>query len=304
MGRLAPSPTGPLHVGHARTFLLAWWAARAKGGQVVLRLEDLDPERCRPEYDAWVREDLQWLGLDWDSESRQSERAAQIAALADTLIRDGLAFPCVCSRSDLRTAVAAPHGPPVAGYPGTCRGLYASVADALAKTGKAAAIRFHGRGLTAGPSDRFTGAPFFPSGPDDFVIVRRDGIPAYHLAVVVDDGSSNVTEIVRGDDLLASTPLHLELYGALSLPPPEYFHIPLVVNEFGQRLAKREAGLSLRELRSAGVRPDQVVAWVAQSAGMQALRGASAAHYIAAFRMADVPRHAVALPVAGFANMG
>ena len=279
-GRLAPSPTGRLHVGHARTFLAAWWSARARGGRVVLRIEDLDGERCRAEFSDAILRDLEWLGLDWDGPPRlQSAGLERIEAALEHLERAGLAYACTCSRADLQRASSAPHegaerAP--APYPGRCRGRYVSRASARAQSGTPAALRFRvpaePPGRTVEFADLLAGPQCFdaPSELGDFVVARRDGWPAYQLAVVVDDAADGVGEVVRGEDLLASTARQWLLQAALGLAHPRWAHVPLVVDERGERLAKRTAGLALGELRAAGCDPRALVRWVAESLGQPA----------------------------------
>lgn len=278
-GRIAPTPTGFLHLGHLATFRCAWQRARTAGGTLVFRNEDIDPQRCRPEYAAAAIEDLRWAGLDWDegpdvggphAPYDQSARAAGFREACEQLVRDGHAFFCTCSRRDLAEAAAAPHddggAEPV--YPGTCR------ERRVRPEGGAAAIRFR---VPDGEPVEFTdgrlGPQCFVAGRDfgDFVIWRRDDAPAYELAVVVDDAAMGITEVVRGEDLLLSTARQMLLYRALGREPPAFFHCPLVRDAEGRRLAKRHAALSLRELRARGVAPGElgrpVGHWKAASAG-------------------------------------
>ena len=298
VGRLAPSPTGRLHLGHARSFLLAWWSARARGGRVLLRIEDLDQERAREEWRAAIVEDLTWLGLDWDGPVEvQSEHLEGIGPAVDRLVTTGRAYPCVCTRREVREAASAPHdetldsGEPA--YPGTCRGRFDSLAQAEAVSGRRAALRFAVGGAD-GTGDDGTTVPFEDSlhGPQavdlarhasDFVILRKGGLPAYQLAVVEADARSGVTEVLRGDDLLVSTARQLLLQRALGLPHPRWLHVPLVVDAAGERLAKRRGGLSLAELRQAGLQPEQLCAWAARSAGLDAPEPATAAELLAAW---------------------
>ena len=258
-GRLAPTPTGFLHLGHWATFRIAWERARAAGGVLVYRNEDIDPQRCRPEYAAAAREDLRWAGLDWDEGPDvggafgpydQSARLALYRGACERLVRDGRAYFCTCSRRDLAEAAVAPHddgAEPI--YPGTCRGRQV-------RPEGGAAIRFR---VTEGEPVEFIdgrlGPQRFVAGRDfgDFVLWRRDDAPAYELAVVVDDAAMEITEVVRGEDLLVSTARQLLLYRALGAEAPLFFHCALVRDRDGRRLAKRHAALSLRELRAQGV---------------------------------------------------
>lgn len=269
MGRLAPSPTGLLHLGHARTFLLAWWSVRSRGGRIVLRLEDLDGDRAKPEWSDAALRDLEWLGLDWDGPPRlQSDHLNDMLAVADALESEGRAYPCVCSRSDIRSAASAPHGTTgETPYPGTCRDRFASRTHARDCTGLDPGLRFR---VPDGPvtfSDGIVG----PTSADpsrecgDFLILRRDARPSYQLAVVVDDIAQGITEVLRGDDLLPSTARQELLYRALDHHPPTWLHVPLVHDNGGQRLAKRDASLALAELRAAGTDPRTLATWALRS---------------------------------------
>ena len=298
VGRLAPSPTGWLHLGHARSFLLAWWSARAAGGRVVLRLEDLDRSRVRPEQvEACVR-DLAWLGLDWDGPIRlQSEGERELRAAADELAARGLSYACVCTRREVEEAIAAPHdAEPV--YPGTCRGRFASLEQAERATGRRAALRLATPDVALRLLDRVHGP--FESRPareaGDFPLTSRDGQVAYQLAVVVDDARQGVSEVVRGDDLLASTGRQALLADLLGLPRPSWAHVPLVVDLEGRRLAKRTDALALGALRERGVAPERVVAWAARSAGLEVPPRVRAADVLPAFDLARLPRAPVPAP--------
>jgi glutamyl-tRNA synthetase len=280
-GRYAPSPTGAIHLGNARTALLAWLDARARGAAFVMRVEDLDRSRASAEAEARLLDDLRWLGLDWDEGPdrggpfgpyRQSERAARYDEAIARLVAAGRAFPCACSRADVARAASAPHAGDEEGprYPGTCRGLPAAEVEARAAAqGRAPAMRFDGRGEAFYFDDELRGAVATgPGGVDDFVLRRADGASAYQLAVVVDDAAMGVTRVVRGDDLLASTPRQLALYAALALPAPAFAHVPLVLAPGGERLAKRTRPASVADLRARGVAPEAVVGALAASAGL------------------------------------
>lgn len=278
-GRLAPSPTGVLHLGNARSFLLAWLDARARGGEIVLRIEDLDGPRVKTGAEAAALEDLRWLGLDWDGAPlRQSERSAHYAAALRRLAAAGLAYPCVCSRKDVESAASAPHaGEDGPIYPGSCRGRFADAEAARAQGGRPAAWRFRvpepgdPRGQIE-VEDRLRGRLRWDAGRDlgDFVIVKSDGVAAYQLAVVVDDAAQGVNAVVRGDDLLASAARQTMLQAALGLPTPRYAHLPLVVGADGRRLAKRHGDTSLRHFRADGVSAAAIVGWLAQVSGLRA----------------------------------
>jgi len=261
-GRIAPTPTGLLHLGHFATFWTAHQRARQAGGRLILRTEDIDPQRCRPEYAEAAIEDLRWAGLDWDegpdvggpsAPYEQSQRLDHFRASLDALRHKGLVFACRCSRRDLAGAAVAPHDEadePL--YPGTCRDL--DIDPAL----EPVCWRFRvPEGEEVSFVDGRLGAQTFTAGKEfgDFVVWRRDDAPSYELAVVVDDAGMEITEVVRGEDLLLSTARQLLLYRALRLKAPEFYHCPLVRDEKGRRLAKRTAGLSLRALREQGVEP-------------------------------------------------
>jgi glutamyl/glutaminyl-tRNA synthetase len=268
-GRLAPSPTGYLHLGHARTFWVAHQRARASGGRLVFRNEDLDFQRCKPEFVNAMYEDLRWLGLDWDegpdagglfAPYSQSQRRNLYLAAWRRLRDGGFIYPCTCSRKDLEQALQAPHEeddePP---YPGTCRKKTAAARDYESPAG--VSWRFTvPDGESVVFDDLYSGPQEFVAGADfsDFLIWRRDDIPAYQLAVVVDDAAMQITEVVRGADLLKSTARQLLLFSALGDAAPQYFHCPLMRDEKDLRLAKRHDALSLRALRRRGDSPKQL----------------------------------------------
>jgi len=299
VGRLAPSPTGLLHLGHARTFLVAWWRARSAGGRLLMRLEDLDGPRAKPELADAALADLRWLGLDWDGpEYVQSSGTAEIAAAAERLEASGAAYACVCSRGDVRSAQSAPQqGDTEPRYPGTCRGKFVSLAAAEAATGKAAGLRLR---VPLGPitvRDELLGEQQYDVQEEvgDFLIAKRDRAPAYQLAVVVDDARQGVTEIVRGADLLPSAARQQLLQQALGLPAVRYLHVPLVVDEAGRRLAKRHDDLSLKELREGGTDPRAIVAWAARSCGIRCAPRVTARVALIDFSLARLPRSSVVL---------
>lgn len=270
MGRLAPSPTGVLHLGNARSFLLAWLSVRSRGGELQLRIEDIDGPRLKAGAAAAALEDLRWLGLDWDGEPIwQSRRTEHYDRATAALVAAGQAYPCVCSRKEIEQAASAPHEPwlDATPYPGICRGRYVSVDAARDATGREPALRFAVDVAEVPFADGFRGPE---KGPirGDFVIRKRDGGAAYQLAVVVDDAAGGVTEVLRGDDLLPSTPRQLLLYQALGLRPPRFLHVPLVVGPDGRRLAKRHGDTSLRHLRAAGASADQLVGYLAERGGL------------------------------------
>ena len=273
VGRLAPSPTGALHLGNARTFMVAWLRARAQGGKVVLRMEDLDHPRDKPGAAQAAVEDLRWLGFDWDEEYVQSARTALYRDALARLRAAGLVYPCVCSRRDVERAQAAPHAGEQLFYPGTCRGRFASWAAAqaaLRAAGRTPCWRFRvPEGAVVRFEDVFAG-PFeqdVARSLGDFPLARDAAGAGYTLAVVVDDAAMGVSEVVRGDDLLPATPAQILLYRALGLPPPAFCHVPLVVGPDGRRLAKRHGDTRLAAYRAAGVRPEALVGRLAATCG-------------------------------------
>jgi glutamyl-Q tRNA(Asp) synthetase len=255
--RFAPSPTGQLHLGHAYSAALAHKAAQESNGRFLLRIEDLDQTRSRPEFVAGIEEDLRWLGLEWDGEPFvQSQRGEHYAAALERLKTKGLVYPCFCTRSDIAAALNAPHGAAPLRYPGTCRGLSddpekrattphswrLDSAKAIESVGLPSWIEYDGRKFNA-TADEI----------DDEILARKDAPAAYHLACVVDDAASGVNLVARGMDLRSSTPVQRLLQILLELPAPRYLHHPLVVHQDGRRLAKRDKAPTLRTLREDGV---------------------------------------------------
>lgn len=266
-GRFAPSPTGRMHLGNVFTALLAWLSVRSQDGEMVLRIEDLDPDRSREEYVRALKEDLRWLGLTWDREMpRQSGRGEVYARHFDRLARQNLVYPCYCTRNELHSA-SAPHaedGRLI--YAGTCRGLTAE--ERVAK-GRRPAWRVHVPEEEIVFSDGVYGPQRENLARDcgDFILRRSDGVYAYQLAVVCDDALGGVTEVVRGRDLLDSTPRQLWLYRRLGYPTPCFFHVPLLVAPDGRRLSKRERDLDLGCLRRR-YRPEELIGKLAHLAGL------------------------------------
>lgn len=262
-GRFAPSPTGPLHVGNLRTALLAWLFARKAGARFLVRVEDLDRQRVKPGVEAAQLADLRSLGLEWDGEVvRQSERLDLYEESINRLDGEGLLYPCFCTRADIRAASSAPHGVP-GRYPGTCRDLTKKERAEREASGRSPALRVRGEGNEISFDDRLLGRLIYPV--DDFVVRRNDGTPAYQIAVVVDDAEQAVGEVVRGADLADSTPRQILLADLLGLEAPSYAHVPLVVGEDGERLAKRHRAVTLEDRRRAGESPEDVLAWMARS---------------------------------------
>ncbi len=269
VGRLAPSPTGGLHVGHARTFLIAWLAARSAGGRMVLRIEDIDTTRVRPGAAEGAIADLRWLGLDWHAGPYvQSERMAAYQEALERLKRDDLVYPCTCTRAEIARAASAPHaedeGP---SYPGTCS--HRSAADATRLGDRPFAWRFRVDRVAVAWLDLFKGPMTIEPARlgGDFLVARSPFAPSYQLAVVVDDLAMGVTQVIRGDDLVPSTPRQILLARALGGRPPSYGHVPLVVEPDGRRLAKRDGSIKLATLREQGVDPRRLVGWIARSCG-------------------------------------
>ena len=267
IGRFAPSPSGRMHLGNVFSAMMAWLSVRSQDGEMVLRIEDLDPDRCRREYAETLKDDLRWLGLDWDREQTpQSQRTAAYAAEFERLRDLGLVYPCYCSRGELHAA-SAPHATDGRVlYAGTCRNL--TEAQRAAKT-KAPAWRLMVPDRVYGFEDGLQGHFEENLARDcgDFLIRRADGVYAYQLAVVTDDGQGGITEVVRGMDLLDSTPRQLYLYELLHLTPPQFSHVPLLVAPDGRRLSKREKDLDLGVLRQ-NYTPEQLLGRLAHLAGL------------------------------------
>ena len=297
-GRLAPSPTGFLHLGNAWSFLAAWLGVRSQGGKLVLRIEDIDPARARGEYVDALVEDLTWLGLDWDEGPAasglsdadphghtQSLRGDIYTAALAFLERKGAVYPCYCTRKELRDLAGAPHvddaGAP---YPGVCRRLSPRERKEREASGRRAALR-----LACPPETpwSFEDGVYGPRSMTlagcggDFALRRSDGVFAYQLAVVVDDIAMGVTQVVRGRDILASTPRQMYLYSLFDREPPAYSHVPLILDHGGERLAKRHASLTLRALREADVVPATILGWLAASVGLRNAFAPILAHELA-----------------------
>jgi glutamyl-Q tRNA(Asp) synthetase len=273
--RFAPSPTGLLHLGHAASALLAFAAAREGGGRFILRIEDIDATRCRPEFEAAILEDLAWLRLSWEEPvRRQSEHMADYGNALAKLKARGLIYPCFCTRADIAREIAgaagAPHGPDGPVYPGTCRGL----AEAE-RARRIAAGEPHAWRLDVGAALTQTGALEWedeergrimaePAMFGDVVLARKETPASYHLAVTVDDALQGITLVTRGADLFAATHVHRLLQALLGLPTPRYRHHPLLLDETGKRFAKRDRSLTLRALREAGRSPEEIREMIAR----------------------------------------
>ena len=261
-GRFAPSPSGPLHLGNLRTALLAWLFARAAGARFLVRVEDLDPVRSRPEHEAGQLDDLRALGLDWDGPVvRQSERRGRHREALEELRAAGRVYPCWCTRAEIRAAASAPHEPaPEGAYPGTCRRLTVAQRGERERSGRPPALRLDAGARRVVFEDRLHGR--VEGTVDDVVLWRNDETPAYNLAVVVDDADQGVGEVVRGDDLLDSTPRQLLLATLLGLTAPRHAHVPLVIGPDGRRLAKRHGAVTLDNgLRAARTRAAPSDGW-------------------------------------------
>lgn len=268
-GRFAPSPSGPLHVGNLRTALLAWLFARSAGARFLVRVEDLDPGRSRRAHEAGQLADVAALGLDHDGPvMRQSERHDRHREALEQLRAAGRVYPCWCTRAEIREAASAAHGPLAEGaYPGTCRRLTTAQRAQREQSSRPAALRLDARGERVAFADRLHGP--VEAVVDDLVLWRGDGAPAYNLAVVVDDGDQGIGEVVRGDDLLETTPRQLLVGRLLGLPAPAYAHVPLVLGRDGRRLAKRHGAVTLADLAAArGWRPADALGWMATSLGL------------------------------------
>jgi glutamyl-tRNA synthetase len=257
-GRFAPSPTGDLHVGNLRTALLAWLFARSQSARFLMRVEDLDTGRVRPGLEARQLADLRAIGIDWDGPVvRQSERQELYAGALARLDAGGLLYRCWCTRAEIREAASAAHGPlPEGAYPGTCRELAAAQVAEREASGRPPAWRVRADDAAVTFTDRVCGP--FTGAVDDFVVRRNDGVHAYNLAVVVDDGAQAIGEVVRGADLLESTPRQLWLGERLGLPAPGYAHVPLMLGPDGARLAKRHGAVTLAERAALGQSPADV----------------------------------------------
>jgi len=261
ISRFAPSPTGYLHLGHAYSAWTAWRRADV----FRLRLEDIDPARCRPEYAAAIEEDLRWLGLDWDGEVRvQSAHMPEYAAALEVLQSRRLLYPCFCTRADIARAIAAPHGAEAL-YPGTCRHLSAAARAEKIATGTPYALRLDNElaRQQAGPLRFFEQASGWvdaaPEHLGDVVLARKDAPASYHLCVVNDDAVQHINHVIRGEDLRPATHIHVLLQNLLDLPTPVYAHHRLLTGPDGKRLAKRDKAASLRELRQAGTKPEAIL---------------------------------------------
>ncbi|WP_094603971.1 Glutamate--tRNA ligase 1 [Sporomusa silvacetica DSM 10669] len=296
-GRFAPSPTGEIHLGNAWTALLAWLQVRAAGGTMVLRVEDLDPDRSRTEYGEKLMVDMKWLGLDWDEGPDvggyyapycQAERRGLYQAALERLTAAGLVYPCYCTRAEL--AASAPHG-------GENERVYAGICRRRKLDDARQVIRHPALRLAVPPgeicfSDLHAGfrSQDISREIGDFIMRRSDGIHAYQLAVVVDDAAMNITHVLRGDDLLSSTPRQLLLYRLLGLKAPVFTHVPLLIDQEGHRLSKRQQALSIAVLRERGVKAESIIGYLAWKAGLlERCQQVKASELIAGFAVDKLP---------------
>ncbi|HEY3585815.1 MAG TPA: tRNA glutamyl-Q(34) synthetase GluQRS [Myxococcaceae bacterium] len=298
-GRFAPSPTGRLHLGNAWAAVLGWLWTRSQGGEFLLRIEDLDTARSRPELTDALLADLAWLGLGFDGAPLfQSRRLELYHAAFDRLRATGRVYPCFCTRSEIARAASAPHGPADEGprYPGTCLALSPAQSADRART-RPPAWRFRPHeGLTE-VHDLLHGTFVQDVAREvgDFVVLRNDGVPSYQLAVVVDDADTGITHVLRGDDLLGSTPRQVQLCEALGLPVPVYAHVPLLLGPDGKRLAKRAGTPSLAELRERGIEPERLIGLLAGWAGLGDGSPIGLRDLIPKFALGRIPRTPIAV---------
>lgn len=306
-GRFAPSPSGRMHLGNLFCALLSWLSVKSQGGEWILRIEDLDTARCRPDYARQVEEDLRWLGLAWDEGGSaggpdapyfQSERTALYEAALARLRGMGRVYPCFCTRAQLHAASAPHREDGLTVYPGTCRGLTAEDIARREAAGRKGALRLRVPEETVTFTDGHLGevTEYLPTDCGDFLLRRSDGLFAYQLAVVVDDAAMGITEVVRGADLLSSTPRQLLLYELLGWEAPEFFHFPLLLSPDGRRLSKRDGDLGLAALRERYT-PEEIVGKLAYLAGLNPGGGSRTPEELAqGFDWDAVPRRDIRLP--------
>lgn len=304
-GRFAPSPTGQMHLGNAWTALLAWLQIRHLEGSMVLRIEDLDPDRSRPAFTEQLLTDLRWLGLDWDEGPDvdgpygpycQDERRSLYEQAIDQLTERGLVYQCYCTRAELHSAASAPHpGENQFIYSGNCLSLTPTQEAELSAQGRKPSLRLKTPAETITFTDGLYGPVSQHLGTEcgDFIVQRSDGVHAYQLAVVVDDGAMRISHVLRGDDLLSSTPRQLLLYRLLGLNAPEFTHVPLLYGSDGHRLSKRQQDLAVAALRARGVSADKLVGYLAWKAGLtpdwRPFRPAELIQYFSTARLSRQP---------------
>ena len=306
-GRFAPSPSGRMHLGNLFCALLSWLSVKSRGGEWILRIEDLDTARCRPDYARQVEEDLQWLGLAWDEGGSaggpdapyfQSQRTALYEAALERLREMGRVYPCFCTRAQLHAASAPHREDGLTVYPGTCRDLTPEEIARREASGRRGALRLRVPEETVTFTDGHLGelTEYLPTDCGDFLLRRSDGLFAYQLAVVVDDAAMGITEVVRGADLLSSTPRQLLLYELLGWEAPEFFHFPLLLSPDGRRLSKRDGDLGLAALRERYT-PEEIVGKLAYLAGLNPGGGSRTPEELAqGFDWDAVPRRDIRLP--------
>lgn len=301
-GRFAPSPTGEMHLGNAWTALLAWLYTRSQGGEMILRIEDLDPERSRRPYIELCMQDMKWLGLDWDEGPNvggpyepycQSQRHDLYQSALAQLNEQGHLYPCYCTRAELHAVTMAPHAGEINNlYAGTCRILDDQQRERRS-CHKKPALRLAVPDRVIRFCDGLRGEFSQSLGQEcgDFVVQRADGVYAYQFAVTVDDALMKISHVVRGDDLLASTPRQIYLYNLLKLKAPKFVHVPLLYGEDGHRLSKRHGSLSLYNMRNRGIKPEKITGYLAWKSGQterwESVKPQEIMHH---FRLADVPR--------------
>ena len=306
-GRFAPSPSGRMHLGNLFCALLSYLSVKSRGGEWILRIEDLDTARCRPDYARQVEEDLRWLGLAWDEGGSaggpdapyfQSERTALYEAALARLRGMGLVYPCFCTRAQLHAASAPHREDGLTVYPGTCRGLTPEDIARREAAGRRGALRLRVPEETVTFTDGHLGelTEYLPTDCGDFLLRRSDGLFAYQLAVVVDDAAMGITEVVRGADLLSSTPRQLLLYELLGWEAPEFYHFPLLLSPDGRRLSKRDGDLGLGALRERYT-PEEIIGKLAYLAGQNPGGGPRTPEALAEdFHWDAVPRRDIPLP--------
>ena len=296
IGRFAPSPTGPLHIGNLRTALIAWLCAHINDGELLLRIEDLDRLNSKPEHGARQINELAQLGMTFGSNViRQSERFDLYRDIVEQLRQEDLVYPCYCTRREILESTQAPHGPTIEGaYAGTCRDLSTHERVEREQNGRPPAWRLRTNNEQYLVDDVITGPT--PTVIDDMVLLRNDSVPAYNLAVVVDDAAQDVTQIVRGDDLLHGTGRHIHLQKLLGYPSPQYVHVPLVVGPDGERLAKRHGAVTLEDLSQRGIGTQEVLGELARSIGIDVDRPNSVSELLAGFSLNRLPRSPLTIP--------
>jgi glutamyl-tRNA synthetase len=296
IGRFAPSPTGPLHIGNLRTAVIAWLCAHQRDGELLLRFEDLDRANSKSEHEARQINDLAHLGMTFGSKViRQSERFDLYREIVEGLRQQDLVYPCYCTRREILESTQAPHGPTIEGaYTGTCRDLSTHERAEREQNGRPPSWRLRTNNEQYIVDDVIAGPT--PTVVDDMVLLRNDGVPAYNLAVVVDDAAQGVTQIVRGDDLLLGSGRHIHLQKLLGYLTPQYVHVPLVVGPDGERLAKRHGAVTLEDLNQKGFGVTEVLGELARSIGIDVDRPNGVSELLAGFSLDRLPRSPWTIP--------